>query len=95
MTKSDIVNILSEQHLLKKKDVSLIIDGFLQQVLENTKKDKKIEIRGFGSFFLHKKKARQIKSPFADKAVDIPAKTILGFKASKSTENITDDNRGA
>ena len=86
MTKSEIINNLIHESKLNKKEVSYIIDSFLKKIIESTKNNDHVEIRGFGTFYKGEKKARKIHSPIAGKTLDVPSKDILKFKASKITE---------
>jgi DNA-binding protein HU-beta len=85
MTKSDIVDRLTRQSGLKKKEVVYIVDNFLEKVKESALKGEKIEIRGFGTFYKSEKKARKLFSPIAGKDIEVPAKTSIAFRASKIT----------
>ena len=83
MTKSDIVDRLTRQSGLKKKEVTYIVDNFIEKIKETALKGEKIEIRGFGTFYKSEKKARTLFSPIAGKDIDVPAKTTIAFRASK------------
>jgi DNA-binding protein HU-beta len=83
MTKSDIVDRLTRQSGLKKKEVTYIVDNFIEKIRETALKGEKIEIRGFGTFYKSEKKARKLFSPIAGKDIDVPAKTAIAFRASK------------
>ena len=83
MTKSDIVDRLTRQSGLKKKEVIYIVDNFIEKIKETALKGERIEIRGFGTFYKSEKKARKLFSPIAGKNIDVPAKTTLAFRASK------------
>ncbi len=83
MTKSDIVDRLTRQSGLKKKEVLYIVDNFIEKIKECALKGEKIEIRGFGTFYKSEKKARKVFSPIAGKDIEVPAKTTLAFRASK------------
>ncbi len=71
---------------INRKSVLGIIDGFLEEIKESVEDGQNVEIRGFGTFYKAEKKARKVYSPIAGKTIDVPAKTNLGFKASKATE---------
>lgn len=86
MTKSDIVDAITRQSGLKKKEVLYIIDNFLEKVKESAARGERIEIRGFGTFYRTEKKPRVVFSPIAGKSINVPAKVSLAFKASKATE---------
>ena len=86
MTKTDIVELLTRQSGLKKKEVQYIVDNFIEKVKDSVYRDERVEIRGFGTFYQVQKKARMVFSPIADKKVDVPAKKTVAFRASKSVE---------
>ena len=86
MTKTQIVNEICLNSGLKKKEVSNIIDSFLDKIKESIDKDEQVEIRGFGTFYKALKKARKVHSPIAGRVLEVPEKTILAFRGSKETE---------
>ena len=88
MTKLQIIDILRENSSLDKKDIAKLINNFFEIVKDSIDKDNKVDIRGFGTFYKLNKKARKIKSKIAGGTIDVPAKSILAFKASKTLENI-------
>ncbi len=91
MTKTEIVNFISLKCGIKKKEVALVVDTFLEQIKESVKDSQKVEIRGFGTFYQAVKKARKIHSPIAERILDVPSKTVLAFKGSKATEQETNE----
>ena len=86
MTKSEIVERLTRQSGMKRKEILYIIDNFLDKIKDSIERGEKVEIRGFGTFYPVEKKARIIYSPIAEKEISVPPKSTLAFKASKSTE---------
>jgi DNA-binding protein HU-beta len=91
LTKSEIVEKLRSKSGIKKKEIVYIIDNFLDMIIESVKNGNKVELRGFGSFYMAKRRERKVYSPIAGKKIDVPEKTIIAFKASK----ITETNEGA
>ncbi len=89
MTKTEIIRELSIKSGIKISDISKVIDGFLEKIKEAVDNNQQVEIRGFGTFSRVKKKERTVNSPIAGKKVRIPEKTVLGFKASKSTQKVS------
>ncbi len=85
MTKSDIVQRLTVQSGLRKKEVLYIIDNFLDRIKECVRNGEKVEIRGFGTFYQNEKKARSVFSPIAGKTIEVPAKVTMSFKSSKNS----------
>ena len=85
MTKYELISKLTNLSGLKRKDVSFIVDNFLDLIVSSTNENKKVTLRNFGTFYRSEKKQRKIYSPIAGKEVEIPAETVLNFKASKNT----------
>ncbi len=86
MNKSEIIKNLSLECGLTRDEILFIIDGFLNKIKDCVHNNDQVEIRGFGTFLKTEKRARKIHSPIAGKIVDVPAKSIMGFKASKVIE---------
>ncbi len=61
MTKSELINILTSKHShLSLKDVDSSVRIILEQMVNSLANGERIEVRGFGSFSLHYRKARQV-----------------------------------
>jgi DNA-binding protein HU-beta len=87
LTKTQIVNeIFGAGTKLTKKDISEVVDVFLDKIKENVHEGQTIRIKGFGSFYRAVRKARRVHSPITREIIDVPGKTILAFKGSKETE---------
>ena len=84
MTKSDLIEILSErQSLLNYRDVELAVKLILEQMSENLASGDRIEIRGFGSFTLHHRPARIGRNPKSGESVKLDEKHVPHFKPGK------------
>jgi len=86
LTKYEIVDILTRQSGLKKREVLYIIDNFLDIILKSLDADDRVELRGFGTFNRVDRKSRKVFSPIAGRNLDVPARSVISFRASKSTE---------
>ena len=67
-----------------KKDIATAVDIIIETMSESLDQGDRIEIRGFGSFSVRKRKARQTKNPKTGKIMDIPPRKTLHFAMSKS-----------
>ena len=84
MTKSELIEILAlKQTHLMHKDVELAVKLVLDKVSGALSEQQRVEIRGFGSFALHKRPARVGRNPKTGAAVHIPAKSVPHFKPGK------------
>ena len=77
MTKTRIVSEICAVTKLNRKEVSKIIDIFLDKIKDSANEGRTVKIKGFGSFYNVVKKARQIHSPIAGRLVDVPEKAVL------------------
>jgi integration host factor subunit beta len=86
MTKADLVEQVAEAigPGVTKKDCALIVDGFLNAVKQALAEGEHIEIRGFGTFKVRKRKARAARNPRTGEAVEVPARQVPVFKPSKN-----------
>ncbi len=83
MTKADIVDRVALGTGLTKLETEAIIEGFLNSVIEFLKEGKGIEIRGFGSFKVKKKKSRFARNPRTGETVFVEEHYVPVFKFSK------------
>lgn len=88
MTKQEIIEKLVKQSGIRKRHVSYIVDNFLNNILSSCDNGDKVEIRGFGTFCRAERKGRNVFSPIAGKHLKLPAKSIISFKASKTTDKV-------
>ncbi len=89
MTKADLVEQVAEAigPGITKKDCSLVVDGFLSAVKRALANGENIEIRGFGTFKIRRRKTRMARNPRTGDPVRVPARTIPVFKPSKHLRN--------
>ena len=85
MLKRDLVEKTTEslQGYLKK-DIGKAVDIIIETMAESLDQGDRVEIRGFGSFAVRQRKARQTKNPKTGKIMDIPPRKTLHFAMSKS-----------
>ena len=84
MTKSDLVQMLSEKlGTLTKKECEVIVDTVFHNMRDALQRGEKIEIRGFGSFTVRVRRAKEGRNPKTGEKVFIPEKRIPFFKVGK------------
>jgi nucleoid DNA-binding protein len=85
MTKADLVEQVAEAigPGITKKDCALVVDGFLNAVKLALSDGENIEIRGFGTFKVRKRKTRMARNPRTGEAVEVPSRSVPVFKPSK------------
>jgi nucleoid DNA-binding protein len=76
-----------------KKDISKAVDIIIETMSESLDEGNRIEIRGFGSFSVRKRKERQTKNPKTGKTMNIPPRKTLHFAMSKSLKEALIENK--
>jgi integration host factor subunit beta len=84
MLKKDLVDKVSTELSMQKQDVGLAVDILLEAMAKALVEDRRIELRGFGSFSVRTRKPRSTKNPRTGKVMDIPDRKTLHFTMSKS-----------
>ena len=84
MTRSELIELMaSQQNQLTTKDVELAVKLMIDHMAESLTSGERIEIRGFGSFSLHYREARQGRNPRTGDAVELEGKYVPHFKPGK------------
>lgn len=87
LTKADLINHLVDSLDLPRKDANLLLNAFLESIVKSLQDGEDIELRGFGSFRLRSRKARQSRNPKSGEAVEVPPKRVVHFKIGKDLKN--------
>ncbi|HEY5975771.1 MAG TPA: integration host factor subunit beta [Geobacteraceae bacterium] len=84
MTKSELVEKIVEANgVLSRKESEQVVNIIFDAMTEALKKGDKVEIRGFGSFTIREREAREARNPKSGEVVKIPAKKTPFFKTGK------------
>ena len=82
ISKSVLVDKVSEATHIPKKETKAVIDALMSTVADEVKKDNEIRLIGFGTFKKAKRAARKGRNPQTGEAIDIAASESLAFKSS-------------
>ena len=84
MTKSELVERLVDANgALSRKESELVVNIIFDSMCEALQSGEKVEIRGFGSFTIRERDAREARNPKSGDVVKIPAKKTPFFKTGK------------
>lgn len=84
MTKAELVSAMAEGADITKVAAAAALDVYQATIAKELKKKGKIGLVGFGTFSVVKRKAREGRNPQTGKAIKIPAKKVVKFKAGKA-----------
>jgi len=92
LTKADIVDTIATATGLTKVETEAVVDGFISTVINAMKDGKNIEIRGFGSFKVKKRKGRVARNPRTGEQVMVSEHWVPLFKVSKEVKGLVNEN---
>jgi len=88
MTKAELVDGVSRNSGLSKKDAEVIVQTVLDSIIGSLQAGEKVELRGFGSFRLRERAPRLGRNPKTGEKVQVPAKKVPYFKPGKELREI-------
>ena len=94
MTKADLVEQVTASiartagPMISKKDCARVVDAFLDAVKAALKEQHNIEVRGFGTFKIRRRKTRMARNPRTGEPVEVAARPVPVFKPSKELRSL-------
>ena len=89
MNKSDLKKRIAKKlNHLNKGDVEEGSSIIIQHLINSLYSENRIELRGFGSFSLRKRKERFSRNPKTGKSILVESKSYLYFRPSKDLKDI-------
>lgn len=79
MTKAELIKSISERTVVSKTGINEVIKALISEIHAN----EKISIQGLGTFKHVHKPAHVARNPQTSERINVPAKTVLKFTASK------------
>jgi DNA-binding protein HU-beta len=86
MTKSELIGQIAENAGISKSDADKAYDAIISAIKSGLKQDGNVPLTGLGTFKVTHRAARMGRNPSTGETIQIAAKNVLKFKASKSAE---------
>ncbi|EIT86583.1 DNA-binding protein HU [Fictibacillus macauensis ZFHKF-1] len=87
MNKTDLVNAVSEQTQLSKKDATKAVDAVFEAISGTLKEGGKVQLIGFGNFEVRERAARKGRNPQTGQEIEIAASKVPAFKPGKALKD--------
>lgn len=84
LNKQYLIEKVSDVTRLPKKDVELVIDAFIEAIIEKLSMDQKVNLSGFGIFEVRERKGRKGVDPRTLKPTMIPTVRVAKFRPGKT-----------
>jgi integration host factor subunit beta len=94
MTKSELIEAVSERTKLPKGKAELIVNCIFDSMVDALKRGEGIEIRGFGSFTVREYKSYEGRNPRTGQPVHVQPKRLPFFKVGKELRERVNESRG-
>ena len=76
MTKANIISEVSNLTGLTKVEIEAAIDGIMASISDSLKRGERVDLRGFGSFLIKKREAREARNPATSEIVKLEKRYI-------------------
>ena len=93
MSRAELIKYLKQKNpQLNKSELENVIDIFIEKIVKALSNGKRIELRGFGTFFIKKIKEKfSARNPKTGELIYIPEKNKVRFRASKNLKKIINE----
>ena len=90
VTKKELIERLAEQSGLKRQDVRQVVQGLLDEVINELGKGNRLEFRDFGIFDVRERAERVAQNPKTLERVMVPAKRTARFRVGRLMKQCVD-----
>ncbi len=90
MTKSELIEAVSSKIDVPKNRAEDIVNAVFDAMTDALLEDRRIEVRGFGSFSIRKYRARKGRNPRTGTEVQVDKKKSVHFKVGKELRDRVD-----
>ena len=93
MSKSEIIKEVAEGTGLTKVEIEAVLEGVILSISDSLKRGERVDIRGFGSFIVKQRAARDARNPATREIVKLQERFIPAFKVSKLLKEVVNKSR--
>ncbi len=83
MNKQTLIEAVTKELGTSKAQGERTLNAVLNNICKGTKKDKLVQLVGFGSFVVRNRKARKARNPQTGETIKVKASKTVGFKVGK------------
>lgn len=88
MNKAQLVEQLAKKLDVSKAKAAIAVNTVFDEIKVSLKKGKKVQLIGFGSFLVRKRKARTGRNPLTGENIKIAAKKVPAFQPGAELKKI-------
>ena len=87
MNKAELIERVAKEMDSTKAECERYLAAYLSNITKGLKKDKTVQLVGFGTFNVKKRKARKGRNPQTKEEIRIPASKTVTFKVGKTLKD--------
>ena len=91
MTKQEIVDIVSDATGLTKVETEAVMNGIMTTIIDSLSKNKRVELRGFGTFGVKHRMPKKARNPRTGEAIYLPERYVPTFKPAKRMRTLVNE----
>ena len=84
MNKTELIAAVAEEAEMTKKDAEKAVKAVIDVISDALVQGDKVQLIGFGTFETRERAAREGRNPQTGAVIEIPAKKLVKFKATKT-----------
>jgi len=88
MNKQELTLAIAKQTGLSQKDSAAALESMIETIKKSLKKGQKVQLVGFGSFEVKKRKARNGVNPQSGEKIKISARKVPKFNPGKALKDL-------
>ena len=91
ITKKELIERLADRSGMKRQDVRRVVQGFLDEIINELGKGNRLEFRDFGVFDVRERAERVAQNPKTLERVQVPAKRTARFRVGRLMKACVDE----
>ncbi len=92
MNKTKIIAHLAKKHQVSRKEMTIIVNDFLQEISEALVRGERVTVSDFGTFSLSERKGFDGVDPRTNEKMKIPDRRIATFRCGKKLKRDLNDD---
>ena len=95
LTKADLTDAIYEDLGLNKREAKDVVEAFFEHISLALETNESVKLSGFGNFDLRDKNKRPGRNPKTGESVDVSARRVVTFRASRKLKANVDRYGGS
>ncbi len=93
MNKGQLIELVAKEADISKAKAGIAVNAIFNGIAGALKKGKRVQLIGFGSFLVRKRKARKGRNPLTGEEIKIAAKKVPAFTAGAGLKNLVNGKK--